>query len=118
MAGAKKITLAEAVAESIRLADVSGLRRLVEKNLAEEDKHYGDGPCSDAFDNLVPMLGRDELLKERFLGTGHDWFRALEDTETPRWQEWTNALEKEHMDTYEAIKAFKKACMRRRPERG
>lgn len=108
---AKKMTLAEAMAESARVADVSGLRELVEKTIGEREE-----PCGRSLDFLIPMLGRRALLKERFLASGHDWFRASDDADAPGWEAWTKALEKSEMDTYQAFKTWKAACMRRRPE--
>lgn len=116
MAGAKKKSLEEAIVESIRISDTSGMRGLVEKYLSEPDPHYGEGPCARALEPLLEIVGRHDKVKERFLASGHDWFRALDNTEAPRWHEWTEALEKGRMDTYEALKTWKKACMRRRPE--
>jgi hypothetical protein len=115
---AKKKSLEEAIAESIRISDTSGMRELVEKYLAEPDRPYGDGPCSRALDPLLEIVGRHDKVKERFLASGHDWFATLDNTEAPRWEEWTTALEKGKMNTYEALKTWKKACMRRRPGEG
>lgn len=114
MARSSRQSLDELIDRSIRGADVSGWREQVEKTLA--DQRPLSNSCELALNPLLSMLERHPVIKERIVAAGGDYYGILEDFENPKHRALSDALVKLDSDTAAALGAWKRGCMRRRPE--
>lgn len=110
----KKQTLAEVIQDSIRRSDVSAWRNQIEKTLKDPDRDAAI--CELASMPLFPMVGRATEIQERVINAGGDWYKILDDYDNPQSRALAEATAKMDNDIAAAWGAWKRACMRRRPE--
>jgi hypothetical protein len=109
-------TLAEVIERSTRVVDVSGLRQQMEEILGREPRGPSD-ICRSATIPLLPMLSRTELIKERIHAAGGDFAAILDDYDNPQHRALADAWTQAQSDAASAWDTWKKACMRRNPNR-
>lgn len=113
MPAKQKATLNEILAQSIRRLNVAGLRENVEGQLAKEDRLGRQ--CELSTISLLEMFKRDELVKERIIASGYDWYKLLEDFDNPEARAFHDAYHRYSDDMATTWGNWKRACMRRRP---